>query len=59
MGWQRVASCVLTRKPAAPERVTFEAEGEALHAGRGSPLHAPIVLPSPQKKLLVNTNDYH
>ena len=56
MGWQRAASCVLTRKPAPPDRVTFEAEGETLHAARGSPLHAPIVLP---KKLLVNTNDYH
>ena len=51
MGWQRVASCLLTRKPAPPERVIFEAEGEALHAGRGSPLHPPIALPStPQKK---------
>ena len=57
MGWQRVASCVLTRKPAPPEGVIFEAEGETLDAGRGSTLHAPIVLHP--KKLLVNTNDYH
>ena len=57
MGWQRVASCVLTRKPAPSENVIFEAEGETIDAGLGSPLHAPIVLPP--KKLLVNTNDYH